>query len=471
MSVLPYSLAIALSLCLYGAVAVAQTSMENDLLRKLQNALQEQQGIQASPDELAVPTTTEQPEDVTPLKAMTLEQALKAAIERNPDLKAARAQLGIADAAVVTAAARLNPAIVSENGVAEQTYRLGVEQTLELGGKRRKRVLLAKAQRETALATLDSRILDLRTTVRQAYTRLYNAKERCKTYQNILEVAQELVHIARKREMAGDIAKLDTLQTEILSVKAGNDLQFAESEALNAQSHLNALLNQPLTTKLSLTAPSLTPQISTPPAPDGIKPGEPMLQGHVSHTESSLSGLIELANQQRPEIRKLLREIQVAEQKWLLARANRIPDLTIVTGAEAVISSGQKSVNAFVTGRMDLPLRNRQQGPIQEALATKAALEAELEALKKRISLEVAQAYTAFQANRARLQRYETQLLPYAVAIVEKSRRAFEEGKAGILTAIDAQRAYMDTRLGYLQAMMDTQESLSELEKAVGAGL
>ncbi len=119
----------------------------------------------------------------------------------------------------------------------------------------------------------------------------------------------------------------------------------------------------------------------------------------------------------------------------------------------------------------DLSVSSNVAADLKEPLARKAQLEQEQATLKNKIALEVSKAYTSFTANQARVQRYETQLLPYSVAVVDKSRRAFEAGKTNILAAINAQQAYMDTRLGHLQALMDYQNTISDLERAVGTGL
>jgi cobalt-zinc-cadmium efflux system outer membrane protein len=471
----PVSAATLAAFLLAGTAFAA--SDDDSPLKTIQNAIKEQRQIQQQKKRQEQPEATPNSKNASPtepveiLKAMTLEQALWAATLRNPEFKALQAKLGISSAEIITAGARLNPALMTDNGVAEKTYRLGVEHTLELGGKRRRRVELAQAQRDVLLAEINTQLLNLRANVRQAYTRLYNAQERQRTYQNILQVAQELVDIARKRERAGDISKLDALQAEIVSVNANNDLQLAVSEVVNAQNELNALLYQPLTSELTLAPPSTTPQLDAVPPAEARADGGAVLHGRVKEVALDLNQLIETALTRRPEIEQNLRNLKVADRQLALARANRTPNLTISAGGDFVTGSGQNATGIFAIGRMELPLLNRQQGPIGEALARKAQLEQEQAALKNSITLEVSKAYTAYLANQERVKRYETQLLPYSVAVVEKSRRAFEEGKADILMAINAQQAYMNTRLGYLQAMMDYQNAISLLERAIGAGL
>lgn len=463
----PRRLLTALVLLSLSSTAFAETT---DALQTLKNAIKEQRQMKEAKEAPDDSKSALSDEVLTePLRAMTLAQALAVAIAKNPQYKADMAKIDIMNAEIISAGARYNPALVTDNGVAEKTYRLGLEQTLELGGKRKRRIELAKAQREALLSEINTQLLDLRAQVRQAYTRLYNAREREATYRNILQVAQELTTIAKKREQAGDIATLDTLQTEILGINANNDLQLAITETVNSQSELNALLHQPLTTDLTLSPPSLEPHLeaATPdaaPAPEGV------LQGQVKAVALDLKLLLEAALTHRPEKAQILNEIRVAERQLALAKANRIPNLTVSAGGDWVTGSEQ-ATGVFAVGRVEVPVLNRQQGPIREAMARKSQLQQELEALKNRITLEVNKAYTSYTANRERLQRYESQLLPYSVAVVEKSRLAFKEGKTNILTAINAQQAYMSTRLGYLHALMDYQNAISQLERAVGTGL
>ncbi len=50
----------------------------------------------------------------------TLDTAIQTALQNNPKLQAARLKLDVSDAQVVTAGARLNPSLVSDNGLAEK---------------------------------------------------------------------------------------------------------------------------------------------------------------------------------------------------------------------------------------------------------------------------------------------------------------------------------------------------------------
>lgn len=405
-------------------------------------------------------------------ESLTLEQAIDIAVQNNPQLKVVQAKLGMSEADIKTAAARPNPTIMSDNGIPEQTYRLGIEQTIELGWKRHKRIAVAKADQAVTQSQIAEAVLNLRADVRQAYTRLYLSQERQEAYEEILRNTEKLLDITQKREQAGDIAQLDVLQSDIAVAKAKNDLQTLVSQLVSAKNQLNTLLNQPLDTSLSLAPPTVFPQVAVEKASSPNKTETGALQVEVHKTDFNLDRLIQIALENRPEIQQNQNAQDAAREKLALAKANRIPDLVLGGGSGTVFNSNNKWVpDAYITASVELPVFNLQQGPIQKALAEQAQLQQAQSALKNQITLEVTNVYNAFFAHQDRVMRYETELFPKAQEIVEKSRRSFEEGKSSILIPLNAQQAYIDTRLGYLQAMVDLQQSISDLERAVGTGL
>lgn len=403
-----------------------------------------------------------------PVQTLTLQQALDQAVANNPALRATRTRLGVTEAEIVTAGARPNPSIVSDNGIAEKTYRLGVEQTFQIGGKRRKQVAVAQAQRDVLLAEINTAVLDLRTEVRRAYTRLFNAQQRLKSAEEIVATNDLLVNVALKREKAGDIANLDVQQARVALLRSKNDAQVTFGEVVQARTAFNVLLGQPLATTWELSAPTLT---MTPHPPVGDTTIEPVpLRGEISLQQADLEALVQEALARRPELQQNVREITVTERQLALARANRLPDVTIAAGPDLVVED-EKELNAFVVASIPVPLFNRQQGPILEARARRTQLEAQQSALRNRIVSEVTGAYTGFTLNQERIRRFETELLPAAENVVTMSRRSFEVGKSNILVPLNAQQDYVQVRLEYLQALQDYQNAISDLERAVGTGL
>lgn len=401
------------------------------------------------------------------LQPLSLQEALKIAIANNAQLAATRARLGVSSAEITTSGARLNPVVLSDNGLAEKTYRLGVEQTIELGGKRKNRIAVARAQNEVVGTEVDIAVLDTRTNARHAYTQLYNIQARQDNAQNVLDTTAKLLDVARKRAKAGDISAVEVLQADIVTANAQNDLQTVAAQVVQAENALSTVLNQSLESRYRLEAP---PMLSAQIIPT-LKIQSGTLKGGISQTTAAnLDQLIQTALTHRPEIQKALKNQEVASRQLVLAKANKVPNLTIAAGPDFVVGSGG-GVSAFIMGNVSLPFLNRQQGAIAEAQARQIQYRHEQVAQAKQVILEVTNAYFVLNANQERLIRYEKDLLPKTEILVVKSRRSFEAGKVAILLPLNAQQAYTNTRLGYLQAIQDYQDSISNLERAIGAEL
>ena len=401
-----------------------------------------------------------------PKSKINLEEAINISLERSPRLKAAEAQLAIGKANVITAKSRINPNLVSDNGIAEKTYRLGIEKTLELGSKRSKRIELAENNKKQIESEISLLKLNLRTEVRQTYTALYVLQEKYKCFQNIIESTEKLLDIAIKREKSGATANLDTLQVEMVNLKAKNELENIGSLLIQAQNKLNAFFNQDLRTILELENPNKLSIINTEAAKIGFTEQSPFTAVPV---DDGIDTLINTALTKRPEMKINLNKQTGSVTELELAKANRVPNLSITLGPDLVLNnSGNNSTGIFIIGNMQLPLLYQGQGQIQAAKAKNTQFAKEKEDLINQISLEVSNAYNMLNANNAKLKRFETELNPKADIINEKSLRCFEEGKCPVFIPISAKQSLIDTRINYLNAIADYQNSISDLERALG---
>lgn len=393
-------------------------------------------------------------------ETITLDQAMNIAIMNNPQLRAVQSKLGISEAQIITANTRLNPSLLSDNGVAEKTYRLGIEQTFELGGKRKKRTALANSNKDIVSIEILTALLDLRSDVRSAYIQLYNAQQRYNTANEVLANANKLLDVAMKREKAGQIAGLDVLQAEITTLTAKNELQRSQLGKNKAFNELNAILGQALLYDVALSAPSLLVEFADAKS----------IQ--KERDDCVLFKLLQLAFATRPEIKNIYKNIEASNRQIEVARSKIIPDLSLTAGPDMVLAGGEDSNSidkgVFVMANVDIPVFNRQRGPINEAIARKCQYEKELEATKNRITLEVKNAYSEIISNAESIRIYENELMPKADEVVQKSRRSFEEGKSTILIPLAAQQAYINTKFGYIMMKNDYQQAVSDLERALG---
>ena len=396
-------------------------------------------------------------------ESISLDKAMELGILNNPTLKVARARLGISDAQILQASLRINPSLVTDNGVAEKTYRfIGVEQIFELGGKRVKRTKLARIKKDVVMSEISTTLLDIRSNIRTSYIQLYNAQQRLVASQDILATTTKLSEVAKKRQLAGDIAVLDVLQAEIIMVKAKNDIQKAKLEVNQSFNALTAYMGQNLDRNIQLETPVLLAEFNNAKS----MPKE--------QNEQIVDSFIEQAYSSRPEVKAILKNIEAENQRIVVAKANINPNLKLAVGPDMVLPGGEENnnlnLNVFAVGSLELPVFNRQQGIIKEAIAQRQQYEKELEATKIKITQEVNNAYAGIINNAESIRIYEDDLIPRAKDILEKSKLSFLEGKSNILVSLNSQEAYINTRLGYIQTLTEYEKSVSDLERAIGAG-
>lgn len=414
--------------------------------------------VQAQPgnDPITTPSTT------------SFQQALETAVSSNPSLAATRARLGISQAEVRAAAFHPNPSFLTSYTPAEDLYRIGVQQTIQLGFKREFRISAARAALNVVRAEIEVAVLDLRAQLRRAFTALYVAQQRASLLREVYETTQRLLDVARIRERAGDIPQFEVLQAEVVSLNAQNDYQLALYQVIESRASFNAVLGRNAWEAAEVGLPDLLPKL--PVALTPVSTTSPtVLQASVSVTDANLTALVEEALRIRPEIEQNKASVLAAERQARSARANIFPNATISYGRD--INYKEKETFMFFAANVEIPLWYQQQGEIQGAVARRAQFLRERTALQNRIRSEVTAAYAEFVGQRRRLDLYESALLPQSATLVEKARRAFEAGKSPILVPIQAQQAYVSTRQGYLQALSDYQDAITSLERAVGTVL
>lgn len=387
------------------------------------------------------------------LKSITLSKAIELGVLNNPTLKAARAKLGISDAQILQAGLLSNPNIISDNGFAEDTFRVGIEQTIELGNKRSRRIKLAKMQKDVVQQEIITTILDVRSKVRSSYIQTYNAQQKLIASREILETITNLEKIAKEREKKGNVENLDILQAEITVINAKNNIQSAKLELNEAFNSLSANIGKHLNRTIVLAPPDLMKEFNI---------SSPMVEN-----DKTINILIEYAYANRPEIKVIEKNIEVQNQKLKLAHSNIVPDLKMSVGADFVTGDTKRN-STFIMGSLGMPIFNRQQGVIKEVKAQKLVYENDLDAIKIKIEQEVKNAFFGVITNAKSLNIYEKELIPHAKMIVKKSEINFKEGKSNILIPINSQEAYINTQYRYIQTLTQYEQSVSDLERAIG---
>ena len=378
---------------------------------------------------------------------LPIQEALDLADKQNLDLAAARRQRAVALAGIQIARQRPNPS-ASFTALRDEPHEgLFFDQTVEIGGKRGRRIDVAR--QEGALTELEIAALarQVRRSTREAYYAAAHARSESDRLERVVEVAKRLAQIAEDRFKTGDVAQLEVIQTGLEVSRAEADLQVARQREKVSISQLNALLNEPASKAWDLAG---TLEDNTPTA--------------------QLQDLISRAYQSNPDLQHLGGEIKVEESRHSLLKAERIPNLDFEAGMDF------NSPRDFRYGprsqiSIGLPLFSRNQGEIAQSLANERVLEAETSATERSVAARVEAGFYNLEAQRTQVQLYRDRLLPVARQLQSMAEESYRAGKTGILTAIQAQQAVQSVESSYLQSLEDLQGLYAGLEETVGGAV
>jgi len=376
-----------------------------------------------------------------PLPAsLTLEQALDEAEARAPAIVAARAGVAAAEARIRQAGVRSNPEISVEvenfagtgefNGTRGLETTVALNQRLDLGGRRRSRVGVARAELAAALLRLQIMRADLARDVRVQFARSITARDRLVLARDNDLRARELARIAGQLVDAGRDPPLRGLRARSAASQVAAELLAAQAEEEASRRTLASLFG-----------------VTAPPA--RLVGGLLDLQPGTLDPEHSLD--VRLADAER-----LAAEADVAQQ---LAARNLDPAIGI--GVRQFRGSGDVALVGGIS--MPLPVFDRNQGNIAAARADVIGAEARRASVLASVTMRARNAIAAVDAAHARVRALEGAAIPEAFEALQLGRISYREGRASLLELLDAQNAYTAAEGALIDARLALALATAEL--------
>jgi outer membrane protein, heavy metal efflux system len=376
---------------------------------------------------------------------LTYEQALDLATARNLNIEAARRQRAIRASAIRTARQIPNPDVSLELTQDVPHQAVSLDMPIELGGKRTRRIELAKAELTLADVDVQAELRAVRRDLRQAFYTLIAADERVRLAESLLDISRRVHDAAQSRFETGAAPRLEVLQADLGVTRAEADLELARATRVAAQAMLNAVLNQPPQSALVVTG---------------------SLSDHVAPIEYEQA--LAAATISNVDLVGLDRQIDIEARRLELLRAERAP--TPVFSAGGLFNSpGEFSSASRVAVSVGVPLFSRNQGEIAGSIATTAQLRARRDATRRTIENEVYGVVARIDAERRHVAAFEQRLVPTATNLEALAEESYRAGRTSVLALLDAQRSLRDLRREALQAALDLQTSIAELEEILGA--
>lgn len=378
---------------------------------------------------------------------LTYPQALELAMSRNLGVAAARRARAIRESAVRAARQYPNPDLSIEltQDLPHQIFTLGVP--IEIGPRRARRIDLATEELSLADVDVQSEQRIVRRAVRQAYYSLLAGDERVRLAESILDLSQRFRDVAQARFETGAAPRLEVLQADLGVARAQAEVELARSERISAQATLNAVINAPARQAIALAG--------------GLLDGVPAV---------AYDAMLTLAVSSNVDLITLDREIAIEQRRAALLRAERAPapsvSVSALFNAQPDFTSG-----AGVGIGMTLPLFSRNQGEIAQSIATTSQLRTRREATMRDVENHVFGLTARIEAERRQLETYEQRLVPTATDLEALAEESYRAGRTSVLGVLDAQRSLRDLRREALQAALDLQMTLADLEELLGTDI
>ncbi|MCX7743102.1 MAG: TolC family protein [Flavobacteriales bacterium] len=372
---------------------------------------------------------------------------------------AEKQNLSIAEAQVIQAGISPDPEISfgyfdNDNQRTAMGYGFSTELswTLELGGKRKSRINLAKSELELSNFLLQDFFRNLRAEATVIYLQALLNQMIYEVQLNSYLTVKKLADSDSIRHKLGAINEIDALQSRLEARYMLNNVIQAESEWKKKLTHLSVLTGKQAMDTL-------------------IEP-----QGDFNQFDRNftLEELITSAKANRPDLLASITNNKVADNFLKLALANRMIDLGL--NLSGTYASYTKNIIAptpsfFQVGAgISLPLKfsNNRPGELQTAYYLKKQNEHLFMHLETQIQSEVLQAYYDYISFQKQVKQFNTGLLKDAKAVLDGKIYSYQRGETSLLEVLNAQRTYNEIQLSYYQTLYDYAAALVELERASG---
>jgi len=404
------------------------------------------------------------------LRPLTLDEAVRVGLERNPSVRAARSSVEVAQARVKQARAGFYPQF-SFSGLAKaglsgtmngldpvglanapffDNYATGVN-AYHPGfdfGRSRHTVDVMRARQEALEADLHAVEAFVELEVRRAYVDALSARELADAASRAVESHQLNAEQAQAFYEGELRSKLDWDLARTLLAEARSELITARNRVRLAEAGLQRAMGvEGPTPQYRVEAPSFS---------------IPQLEG--------LDALVAEAESARPEIAALQRRIAAAEAAVALAHSRRKPMLSFFsTGGWARVTPLVISSLSAVGAGLSAPLLNfgKLKGEVEEADSYLNHLRERLDAARQQVAFETRAAFFELKSAMETLPVRELQA-EYARSAVDLAEVRYQEQVGDIVALNEAQTRLVEAEATRITTVYGIQKLAAELRYAVG---
>lgn len=392
-------------------------------------------------------------------RVLTFDEYMNRVKCSNISYLAEKYNVDIADAGLKAAGAFPDPELsVSYANNQNWNLRMGygidteLSYSLELGGKRKARISVARSEKEMTEALLEDFFRNLRADATIAWLEVLKRKKIYEIQQSSYRRMLDLARTDSVRYRLGSITEVDARQSRLEAAAVLNDV-YSDEGAL--RDVLMQLLLFEGDRRMEM--------------PDSIA-------GELSYSklDFDVQKLIAAAQDNRADLQAAIKAKEMSQHNLRLAKASRAIDLglSIGSGYSSRVLNEIAPAPAYtgVSAGISVPLKfsNRNRGELRAAQTAVVRQELACDAVELQIRSEVMQAHNRYVISCRQAEQFSAGLLDDAAAILNKKVYSYECGETGILEVLNAQRTYNDMQISYSETLYNCAAALVELERACG---
>ena len=410
----------------------------------------------------------------------TLDLLIRAAVEDNSTLRAARDRTTASRARVRPAGTRPDPNLqaglitipVAKPSLTDDNFTMlmvGVQQSFPWPGKLALRTRAATLDAEAVDAMLVGARLAVVRDVKAAYYELAYLDHALEIAERTRTVLAGVIRVTESHFGTGTGLQQDVLKARVEAARLAESATMLVEARVTALAGLNATLERPGDTPVRpAELPARLARAAIAGNPANIRFATGTLGSRAADSPlPPVATLQALALAHSPALREHEARIAAQAARVELARKDYKPDFDVM-----VQYNHRVAYPDLLTAQVTIPLRlqkgARQDQAVAENAAELSALEAEHRASVHAINARVASLASDIERNRTQLALYVKAILPQARAAVTSTLATYQAGRADLLTLLDLQNTVFTTETAYFRALSDFAKAVAELEQLVG---
>ena len=389
---------------------------------------------------------------------VTLEDLVRAALEQNPSIQAAKKTVEAKEARILPEKTLDDPVFSFQNmgdlippRLQEDDPSSGrtfsIEQEIPFPGKLGLKGQMASKEAEAQSWDYEQTRRQVVADLKKAYYDYFFIHKSIQIVKEDKDLLRSFEEIAQAKYRVGQGTQQDVLKAQVEISKLTDRLIVLDQRLEISRALINSLLYR------------------EPGAPLG-EPAD-LQKSQLRHT---LDELHQMALANAPNVNKQQREIERNEYAVKLARLEHYPDFAL---GFSYVDRGEMPEMYGLMLKAKLPIYFwRKQGPeLSGARSQLAGARKERESITSTLYYNVKDAYTVASTSDQLTQLYQQALIPQSGHSLESAIASYQVGMVDFLTLVDSVVTLLEYQLKYYEALTEFQKALAQLEPFVGIEL